>query len=752
MTTDLADAPAFAAPPQDQEAVDTLTALSTPDEGGCRSLEFAVPDAYCATCITSIENALTGLPQVKAARVNLSTRRVRVRFVPGAGSVLDLPRAIRASGYRTHVLDPAADGGRDPALGELVRAMAVAGFAAANIMLFSVSVWAGADAPTRNLFHWISALIALPAIAYAGRPFFRSAFASLRVGKTNMDVPITIGVGLATALSLYETVVSGEHAYFDASTMLIFFLLVGRTLDHLMQQRARGALANLARLAPRRATEIKPDGTLAQLPIDEIVPGALLLLRPGERVPVDCRIAEGSGAIDAALVTGESLPVSVAPGALLAAGSINLSSSLRAEAMRPAAQSFLAQMKTLMEAAESTRTGYRRIADRASAIYAPAVHLAALLTFIGWMLAGAGWHAALTDAVAVLIITCPCALGLAVPMVQTVAAGRLFRNGIMMRDGAALERTAAVTAVVFDKTGTLTRGEPTLAPQSSDNATMLGMAAHLAAHSTHALARALVGAAGTVEPLAGTITEYPGQGVEAIRDDGVWRLGSASFCGGDQADATDGASRVWLARNGALVGAFGFKDAIRDDAPEALQQLQADGLAVAILSGDAVPAVAAVAGQLGITSFEGRRSPADKLERLTHDAQIGNKVMMVGDGINDAPALRAAHVSMAPSSASDIGRSAADFVFTNERLASVPFTLRIARRAKRLVLENFGIAIVYNAVALPLAISGQVTPFIAAIAMSGSSFVVVANAMRLNLGHDLVHEAQRGPVAKGSLA
>lgn len=268
MTLDVADTTGFTAPPPDQEAADTLTALSVPDEGGCRSLEFAVPDAYCASCITTIETALGALPQVKAARVNLSNRRVRVKFLPGAGNILDLQQAIRASGYRTHVLDPAAEGGRDPALGELVRAMAVAGFAAANIMLFSVSVWAGADAPTRNLFHWVSALIALPAIAYAGRPFFRSALAALRVGRTNMDVPIAIGVLLATALSLYETIVSGEHAYFDASTTLLFFLLVGRVLDHLMQQRARGALANLARLAPRRATEIRADGTLAQIAIE----------------------------------------------------------------------------------------------------------------------------------------------------------------------------------------------------------------------------------------------------------------------------------------------------------------------------------------------------------------------------------------------------------------------------------------------------------------------------------------------------
>ena len=516
MATDAIDGADVTASDEAQEAADTLMALSGPEDGDCRSLQFAVPDAYCATCITTIETALTALPQVKSARVNLTTRRVGVKFQPGIGSVLDLPRTIRQSGYRTHVLDPDADTGKDPALAELIRAMAVAGFAAANIMLFSVSVWAGADAPTRNLFHWVSAFIALPAIVYAGRPFFRSALAALSVGRTNMDVPITIGVSLATALSLYETIVSGEHAYFDASTMLLFFLLVGRTLDHLMQQRARGALANLARLAPRRATLVQPDGTFAQVPIDQIVPSAVVLLRPGERVPVDCRIIEGFGTVDTSLVNGESLPAETGPGTALVAGTMNLSSSLKAEVLRPAAQSFLARMTELMEAAEATRTSYRRIADRASSLYAPAVHLTALLTFIGWMILGAGWHAALTNAVAVLIITCPCALGLAVPMVQTVAAGRLFRNGIMMRDGAALERAAVVTEVVFDKTGTLTRGEPTLEAQGKDQASLLQTAASLAAHSTHALARGLVDAAGRIEPMQGAITEFTGQGVEGI--------------------------------------------------------------------------------------------------------------------------------------------------------------------------------------------------------------------------------------------
>ena len=731
---------AAADPRADDE--DSLLALSRPAGEDARQIEFAVPDAYCVTCINAIEGALAALPQVRSARVNLSQRWVRVVFAPGAGALADLPRAIRSSGYRTHALDPVADNRHDSVLGELIRATAVAGFAAGNIMLFSVSIWSGADAATRDMFHWISALIALPAIAYAGRPFFRSAFAALRVGRTNMDVPISIGVTLATALSLWETLTSGAHAYFDASTMLLFFLLVGRTFDHLMREKARGAIANLARLTPRGATRILSDGSSLYVPVEAVEPGMVLLLRAGERVPIDCRIVEGSGDVDLSIVTGEAAAIGVGPGDSLAAGAVNLAAVLTVEALRPASSSFLARMAELMETAETSRTAHRRIADRAASIYAPAVHASALLTFIGWGLLGGDWHAGLLNAVAVLIITCPCALALAVPIVHAVAAGRLFRNGIMMRDGTALERAAGVTEIAFDKTGTLTLGHLVFAGQSFGDPSALGEGAALARHSGHALATALAAAVPHAPPVVGMVREVAGQGIEAVADGTTWRLGQAGFCGGVDHRAGAG-TEVCLARDGRIIGRFEFADTVRPDAARTVAMLGASGLPVAMLSGDGARSVAAVADQVGISVAAARLSPEDKLARLTSAAAAGSRVMMVGDGINDAPALRAAHVSMAPSSASDIGRSAADFVFMNERLASVPFVLAIARRADRLVRENLALAVGYNMLALPLAIAGHVTPLIAAVAMSSSSVLVVANALRLNIGADLTASPER---------
>ena len=701
-----------------------LNALSRKLADGTCQLEFAVPDAHCAACIRSIETGLDALPQVDSARVNLTKRRVRVVYDPAKGSPAELTEVIRQSGYHNYVLDPTDQSGGDPVLTELVRAMAVAGFAAGNIMLFSVSIWSGANDATRDLFHWISAMIALPAIVYSGRIFFRSAWRALRVGKTNMDVPISIGVLLATGLSLFETIRSAEHAYFDASTTLLFFLLIGRTLDHMMRERARSAITNLARLQPRGATRLTDDGQREYVALEEVAPGMRLELRAGERVPVDAEVLSDGAVFDYSILTGESAPHALARGEEAAAGAANLGGPVELRALRISTESYLSRMANLMEAAENAKTRPRRIADRAAAVYAPVVHTVAALTFLGWGLTTGDWHNALLNAVAVLIITCPCALALAVPIVHVIAAGRLFERGIMMKDGAALERAAEVDSVAFDKTGTLTVGRPRLVSHEIAAGDARDVASALAAVSSHPLSRTVNAFFGDGPAFDGSITEIAGHGVEGRRGAEVWRLGKADWCG---APASDGiATEVWLTCNGAVEGVFRFEDQLRPDAAEAVAALGRLDLPVRLLSGDADRPVAAIARAAGIASARARLKPEEK----SADVAIG-RTMMVGDGINDAPALTAASVSMAPSTAADIGRSAADFVFTGDRLTAVPFAIAIARRAARLVNQNLVLAIGYNAIAVPLAISGHVTPLIAAIAMSSSSIVVVANAMRL---------------------
>lgn len=721
---------------------EALLALSRRLGDGTRQLEFAVPDAHCAACIRSIETGLSALPMVDAARVNLTRRRVRIVFDPAKGDPAELAPAIRASGYHTYVLDPSQDERGDPVLRELVKALGVAGFAAGNIMLFSVSVWSGADAATRDLFHWVSAIIALPAVFYSGRIFFRSAWRALRVGKTNMDVPISIGVILATALSLYETINSGLHAYFDASATLLFFLLAGRTLDHLMRERARSAIANLARLQPRGATRLLDSGHREYVRLDEIVPGMVLELKAGERVPVDATVLDEGAVFDYSIISGEAAPHPIAVGGEVVAGAANLSGLLTLRAKMASTDSFLARMAAMMDAAENARTRPRRIADRAASVYAPVVHTIAISTFLGWGLLSGDWHAALLNAVAVLIITCPCALALAVPIVHVVAAGRLFERGILMKDGAALERIAEIDSVAFDKTGTLTLGRPRLVSRE-DDARSAAVAAELASASTHPLSRSLVDALGVPAGAVSEIREVAGKGVEGKLDGATWRLGSAAWCGAPAEDA--GLSEVWLSRNGEPKAVYRFDDTVRSDAPQTVRTLEGMHLPVRLLSGDRPRVVEAVAKAVGIGEAHGGLVPEEKVAAV----QTGH-TLMVGDGVNDAPALRAAYVSMAPATAADIGRSAADFVFTGEGLGTVPFAIATARRAASIVNQNLVIAIGYNAIAVPLAIAGQVTPLIAAVAMSTSSLIVVANALRLRL--DTRARTKGQPVLKENFA
>jgi Cu2+-exporting ATPase len=717
-----------------------------------RQSDLSVPSIHCGSCIQKIERTLGGLAGIEQARVNLSTRRVTVRW--RGDDPPPFIAALKAIGYDAHLHDVGAEQ-KDTGLRELVWALAVSGFAASNIMMLSVAIWSGADPATRNAFYWLSALIAFPALLYSGRVFFRSAWSALRHGRTNMDVPISIGILLAFGMSLYETIHQGAHAYFDAATSLLFFLLIGRTLDHVMRERARNAVKGLERLAARGALVRQRDGTNSYLPVNEIEPGMTILLAAGERVPVDARVIEGRSELDCALVSGESLPQPVTAGAVLQAGTLNLTAPLTIVATAAAKDSFLAETTRMMETAETGRSTYRRIADRAARLYAPVIHLTALLTFTGWMIMTGDAHRAVTIAIAVLIITCPCAMGLAVPMVQVVAARRLFERGIMVKDGEALERLAEIDHVIFDKTGTLTSGTPQLLEGDTVDRRILGIAAAMAAHSRHPYSLALA-AAGRVQNTPAVelaeITEYPGSGLESRIGDAVYRLGRPEGALADHAAAAGegDAPTVVLSENGRLLSGFRFQDELRSGTREAIEALASKGLPVEILSGDGEAEVRRIASTLDLTHVA-RVSPSDKVGHIAAIAASGRKVLMVGDGLNDAPALIAAHVSMAPASAADVGRNAADFVFLRDSLTAVPLAIDIARQAGGLVRQNLWLAVLYNVIAVPVAVLGQVTPLIAAIAMSLSSIVVVGNALRLG-GWRSVRTKRSAPHADGLVA
>ncbi|MQV97858.1 cadmium-translocating P-type ATPase [Sinorhizobium medicae] len=708
--------------------------LASRDLGdGLRQTILMLPDVHCAACIAAVEGALRKIPGVELARVNLSSRRVTINWRGSDDESPDFAAELAKIGYASHLASIEEDG-QDPVLSSLLKALAVAGFSAMNIMILSVSVWSGADPATRHAFHLISAALALPAIVYSGRVFYRSAWEALRHGRTNMDVPISVGVLLAFALSVYDTLHNAAYAYFDASTSLLFVLLAGRTLDHLMRDRARSAVGALERLAPRGANVIRADGAIDYVPLSEIKPGMHLLVAAGERVPVDGVVVKGASELDCSLVSGESAWKRAEPKSALQAGVMNVGNPLTLLATVSAEDSFLAEMTRMMEAAESGRSTYRRIADRAASLYAPVVHGVALLSMFGWFYGTGDLHKSVTIAVAVLIITCPCALGLAVPMVQVVAARRLFERGIMARDGSAFERLNDIDTVLFDKTGTLTLGEMRLVNAGDVQPRLLSLAATMARVSRHpaSAAIALAGAGRHTSPVEfDSLEEVHGCGIEGRAGDAIYRLGRPSWASNATQVDLGTSSATVLSKDDETMAVFAFEQTVRPGARELVQTLRSAGVSVRILSGDRSAAVSSIAGQLDIEAFSAELLPDEKVEAIRALAAKGRKVLMIGDGLNDAPALAAAHVSIAPSSATDVGRSASDFVFLGQSLLAVRDIIQTAAMADVLIRQNFAMAIAYNVVSVPFAIAGLVTPLAAALAMSLSSIVVVGNALRL---------------------
>ncbi len=699
---------------------------------GAHSLHVLVDGMHCPSCVAIIEGALRKQPAVTNARLNLSTKRLRIVWNGAVELGDNWVALINGMGYRAMPFDPeTAETAEKKEEKFLLRCLAVAGFASGNLMLFSVPLWSSdtvamGDA-TRTLFHWIQAIISIPAVAYCGMPFYQSAWKALRRWHTNMDVPISVAVVLATLMSLFETLTHGTHSYFDSAVMLLFFLLIGRYLEARARGRARSAAHDLLQMMTGFATVLHGDGRTETIPLSDIQEGMMLRVAAGEKIGADGVVTFGASDIDTSLITGETMPQRAEIGTAVFAGTMNLTAPMTMRVTKAGERALLSEIIALMESAEQAQAKYVTVADKISSWYTPTVHALAAATFAGWMLLGnAPWQVALLYAATVLIITCPCALGLAVPVVQVLASGKLMRAGILLKSGSALERLAAVTHAVFDKTGTLTLGKPEMLSPERYSAEDLQMAASLAAHSKHPLSQAVVKAyAGALLPLE--VQEVQGCGLEATG----MRLGKRSWAT-NVADDGENVMELWLAVDGKAPVRFIFADQLRDDAQHVIARLHAAGITTALLSGDRVDVTRETAAALGIAQAEGGLSPLQKTERIAALKASGAQVLMVGDGLNDAPSLASATVSMSPASAMDITQNAADIVFQGAQLRPVLTAWSTACFSQTLVKQNFILAILYNVVAIPLAVAGMVTPLIAAIAMSSSSLLVIANAMRLN--------------------
>lgn len=704
---------------------------------GLNLIAVMVEGVHCGACIQKIESTLIHDQDVVAARLNFTTRRLAVTWNGTPEQVNDYIGKVENLGYKVRPYDPSLE--KKEGMAEerfLLLCLGVAGFAMGNLMLLSIGLWTTSQQDmgieTRDFMHWVSALIALPTIVFSGRPFFRSAIRVLRKGQTNMDVPISVALILTCVISLFETITHGEHAYFDSVVMLTFFLLIGRYLDFRARREARGTAGNLLLSLSGFAHVVEGHGRIRSVPVSQLKAGMTVRVMAGEKIPADGVIEHGKTTIDTALITGETMARDAAAGSMVYAGTINIAAPIDVRVVNASENTFLSDIVRLMEKAEQAQARYVRLADRVARLYTPVIHILAALSFIGWVMVGQAWQDSLLTAATVLIITCPCALALAVPVVQVLAIGRLMKNGVLIKSGDALERLAAVDTVLLDKTGTLTLGAPTLDQRALPDQDSLVLAASLASYSSHPLSRALCQYYPGPYLTLADVREHPGEGMEAMFLGRRVRLGRRFWCGGLAFETGTAHMEMWLALEGAMPQRFCFEDSLRDDAIETLSALKDRGLDLILVSGDREAVVREMAAQAGIARCHAEKTPVDKYQIMTALKEEGRNILMVGDGLNDAPVLAGADVSMSPAEASHLAQNASDVVFLGRGLMPLVLTYDVARLSQKLVKQNFALTVLYNIFAIPLAMAGYVTPLIAALAMSGSSLAVIANSFRLH--------------------
>ena len=704
----------------------------------------------CAACVWLNEQHVAQLPGVLAVEVNYTTRRARIRWDDRRVKLSQILKAIADIGYRAHPFDPA----RQEAVAQKERRamlwrLAVSGLGMMQVMMYAYPTYIANDgdlAPDiEALLRWSSLLLTLPVIFYACGPFFRNAWRDIKFRRVGMDTPVALGIGAAFVASVWATIINHGHVYYDSINMFVFFLLGGRYLELLARQKALRATEELGRLAPAFADRLlvgDSNEATERVLVSALRVGDLVLVKPGTQVPADGSVVTGQTSVDESLLTGESLPVAKSVGALVTGGSMNIESPITVRVEQIGDDTRLSAILKLMERGALEKPVAVTTADRVASWFLWGLLLLAAIT------AGVWWwidpSRALPVTVAVLVVSCPCALSLATPVALTIATGRLAREGLLVTRGHAVETLAQVTDVVFDKTGTLTTGvmnlERVQALSGLNDRLCLQLAASLEQSATHPLALALVRAANDLPRLAIVNESHEtGGGIEATIEGRVLRIGHAAYVAklvGDAAvlpkeDESSEATTLYLGESGVWLARFYISDSIRSDALAAINALKALGCTVSLLSGDDPIVAQSIAKQLGIENAAGRESPQTKLARVAALQAAGRVVCMVGDGVNDAPVLAHAQVSVAMGEGTELARTQADCVLLGQHLLVLPAALRLSRSARRTIRENLWWAIVYNAIALPVAMCGFLTPWLAGIGMSFSSLWVVLNSLRL---------------------
>ena len=726
----------------------------------------------CAACQHHVEQALRSTPGVLEARVDLMAHRARVTFDPSTSAPQKLLEAIRRAGYDAVIPRPGSGPAKSTERSSAAAAwtMLAAG-AIAMLLAMPLGPMGGAmdarlmhalpglySAPP-NMLRWILLAMTAVLVPWAGRAIYANAWRGLRNRTTNMNTLVALGTGVAFLYSAWATLRPSANlqVYYDAVLLIIGFLLLGKSLESRARVRALGALHDLSQMRAQTARRVV-NGVEAVVPLEEVHPGDTVLVLPGERFPVDATIVAGRTSVDESMLTGESTPQERGPGGRVLAGSVNYDGAVTCRADSLGEDTVLAQITRMVEQAQGTRAPMERLADRASAIFVPVVLGLAVLTFAGWLVAAHSLPLALANTVAVLVIACPCAMGLAVPAALTVAVGRGAQLGILFKGGEALERLAGVNTVVLDKTGTLTVGRPVLqsihsfqsGPDADTN--LLRVAAATEEHSNHPLAHAIVDAAqlaGLAWPAATDLQVLPGRGISANVDGRACLLGNEALFAEfmvtlprDTPAPLPGVTRLWMAIDGSAGGYFDARDALRPEAANAVRLLQASGLRTLMLTGDSASAAEPIALQAGIAEVIAGLDPAGKLEHIRSLQQKGARVAMVGDGINDAGALAQADAGIAIGSGTDLAQEAGDVLLLRSDPAGIPGAILLGRATLRIMRQNLAWAVAYNLLGIPLA-AGLLyphfhillSPWLAAAAMAFSSVSVLANSLRLRRWH-----------------
>ncbi|RPH94138.1 MAG: cadmium-translocating P-type ATPase [Lysobacterales bacterium] len=717
---------------------------------GRRELLLQTEGIRCAACAWLIRSHLEKLPGVQSTQVDTATGYTRIIWQPKETRLSRLAAGLMELGYKPHLpLAGAEEQGRQEERRESMKRVGVAGLGMMQVMMYAVGLYAG-DAfgiavAERSFLAWVSLAVTLPVLLYSGRVFFEGAWRSLRARRPGMDVPVALAIALAFLASCYHFFRGDGEVWFDSVVMFIFFLSLGRHMEMMLRHRNLQAGAALARLLPEWAERIRGERR-ETVPAGDLESGDRVVVRAGESFPADGHICAGATEVDEALLTGESRTVARTAGDLVIAGTINLSQPVEVEVTACGQDTAVSSMGRLLLRAQATRPATHSLPAWLVPAFIVSVLLIAAATWLGWQYVDPS-HA-FPAMLAVLVVSCPCALSLALPVVHAAASRRLLDEGILLTRGDALHALNEVDTVVFDKTGTLTLGAPEIAAieinraregnrtrGGLDRTRVLRLAAALEGASAHPIARALCAAeralseTGPAPRLDGPVRVVPGGGLEALIDGTTWRIGTADFTGADDSGKEDDA--IWLADADGWAARFVLRDALRPEAVQAVRQLQGAGLDIRILSGDGRAAVAAVAERLRIPQFLARQTAAMKLDVLTGLRDSGRQTLMVGDGVNDAPVLAAAEVSMTVKGGAELANSTADLILTGESLGLIVTARAIARRARQLIRQNLAWAIAYNASLLPLAVSGLLKPWMAALGMSLSSLLVVANASRL---------------------